>query len=184
MKHEMDDARADRVAHVQITFTNQQLTAWGGACSVVAKFLERIGFRAWGLAQMPVEARSPNAKGMYEKVLALLRTRRTGGPRFSHGIWWSHGREALKACLGVEWLPQAASVLTRFGGKFRQRHPESLRAAAGGLAGRWIEAEAIREDTLIGDSTVCERYGARKGYNPKTPGRPSPHPLKAGLGSG
>jgi len=38
------------------------------------------------------------------------------------------------------------------------------------------------------DSTVCERYGvqegARKGYNPKKPGRPSHHPLKAGLGNG
>ncbi|MCX8090446.1 MAG: transposase, partial [Verrucomicrobiae bacterium] len=38
------------------------------------------------------------------------------------------------------------------------------------------------------DSTVCERYGrqegARKGYNPRKPGRPSHHPLKAALGSG
>jgi len=51
-----------------------------------------------------------------------------------------------------------------------------------------IEAEKVTEDTLIFDSTVCERYGeqdgARKGYSPKKPGRPSHHPLKAGLGSG
>ncbi|MGA9046327.1 transposase [Sulfuricurvum sp.] len=188
MKHEEESTRADRVGQVQITFTNKQLTAWGGACSVVAKFLERIRFREWVLEHMPVEERSPNAKGVYEKVLALLLTSLTGGTRFSHVTWWSHGMGGLKACFGVVWLPQATSVLTRFFGKFRQRHNEALRTAAVGLAGTLIEAEKITQDTLILDSTVCERYGvqegARKGYNPKKPGRPSHHPLKAGLGSG
>ena len=188
MKHEIENTRADRVGQVQIAFTHKQLTAWGGACSVVAKFLERIQFREWVLAHVPVEEQSPNAKGIYEKVLALLLTSLTGGTRFSHVTWWSHGMEGLKACFAVRWLPQATSVLTRFFGKFGQRHNERLRTAAAGLAGQLIEAEQIKEDTLILDSTVCERYGvqegARKGYNPKKPGRPSHHPLKAGLGSG
>jgi len=174
VKHEEESTRADRVGQVQITFTNKQLTAWGGACSVVAKFLERIRFREWVLEHMPVEERSPNAKGVYEKVLALLLTSLTGGTRFSHVTGWSHGMAGLKACFGVVWLPQATSVLTRFFGKFRQRHNEGLRTAAGELAGQLIEAERITEDTLILDSTVCERYGAqegaRKGYNPKKPG--------------
>jgi hypothetical protein len=188
VKHEENGTRADRVGQVQITFTNKQLTAWGGACAVVAKFLERIRFRDWVRANVPVEEHSPNAKGIYEKVLALLLTSLTGGTRFSHVTWWSHGQEALKACFGIEWLPQAASVLTRFFGKFGWGQNEQLRSASVGLAGQLIEAEGIREDTLILDSTVCERYGrqegARKGYNPKKPGRPSHHPLKAGLGSG
>lgn len=96
--------------------------------------------------------------------------------------------EGLKACFGVAWLPQATSVLTRFFGKFRQKDNEELRSAAAELTGRLIREESLTEDTLIMDSTVCERYGsqegARKGYNPKKPGRPSHHPLKAGLGSG
>lgn len=188
MKHETEVTGADRVGQVQITFTNKQLTAWGGACSVVAKFLERIRFREWVEENMPIEELSPNAKGIYEKVLALVLTSLTGGTRFSHVTWWSHGIEGLKACFGVTWLPQATSVLTRFFGKFRQRHNEQLRSAAVGLGRQLIEAESITEDTLILDSTVCERYGtqegARKGYNPKKPGRPSHHPLKAGLGSG
>jgi hypothetical protein len=50
----------------------KQLTAWGGACSVVAKFLERIRFREWVLAHVPVEEHSPNAKGIYEKVPAYV----------------------------------------------------------------------------------------------------------------
>jgi hypothetical protein len=154
----------------------------------VAKFLERIGFRDWVLAHVPVQERSPNAKGIYEKVLALLLTCLTGGTRFSHLSWWGHGLEALQACFGVAWLPQATSVLTRFLGKFRQRDNEALRAAAVGLAGQLIQAEGITGDVLILDSTICERYGrqqgARKGYNPRKPGRPSHHPLKAALGSG
>ncbi len=188
MKHKKEATRADQVGQVQIAFTHKHLTAWGGACSMVAKYLERIRFREWVLAHVAVEENSPNAKGVYEKVLALLLTSLTGGTRFSHVTWWCHGMEALKACFAVAWLPQATSVLTRFFGKFRQRHNEALRAAAVGLARQLIEAEAITEDTLILDSTVCERYGtqdgARKGYNPKKPGRPSHHPLKAGLGSG
>lgn len=188
MKHEIKGTRADWAGQVRITFTNKQLTAWGGACSVVAKFLERIRFREWVLKSVPVEEHSPNAKGIYEKVLALLLTSLTGGTRFSHVTWWSHGMDGLKACFGVSWLPQATSVLTRFFGKFRQQHNEGLRTAAVGLVGQLIEQERITEDTLIFDSTVCERYGtqegARKGYNPKKPGRPSHHPLKAGLGSG
>jgi hypothetical protein len=188
VKHEAEDTRADRVGQVQIAFTNKQLTAWGGACSVVAKFLERIRFREWVLKHVPVEEHSPNAKGIYEKVLALFLTSLTGGTRFSHVTWWSHGMEGLKACFGVEWLPQATSVLTRFFGKFRQVDNEELRKAAVELTDELIGAEKITEDTLILDSTVCERYGTQegacKGYNPKKPGRPSHHPLKAGLGSG
>lgn len=188
MKHKEESTTADRVYQVQIAFTHKQLTAWGGACALVGKFLERIRFREWVQEHMPVEEISPNAKGIYEKVLALLLTSVTGGTRFSHVTWWGHGLEGLKACFGVEWLPQTTSVLTRFFGKFKQSHNELLRASAVKLAGTLIEEAKITEDDLIFDSTVCTRYGvqegARKGYNPKKPGRPSHHPLKAGLGSG
>jgi len=188
VKHEEDSTTADRVHQVQIAFTNKQLTAWGGACAVVGKFLERIRFREWVERHIPVQELSPNAKGIYEKVLALLLTSLTGGTRFSHVTWWSHGMEGLKACFGVAWLPQTASVLTRFCAKFRRSHNESLRASAVGLTHTLIQEEGLTEDDLILDSTVCTRYGmqegARKGYNPKKPGRPSHHPLKAGLGSG
>ena len=188
MKHQIEGMLSDRVGQVQITFTNKQLTAWGGTCSIVAKFLERIRFREWVLANIPSQEISPNAKGIYEKILALFLTSLTGGTRFSHVTWWGHGLECLKACFGVNWLPQSTSVLTRFFGKFRQIHNEQLRMASIRLVGELIDAGGIKEDTLILDSTVCQRYGtqdgARKGYNPKKPGRPSHHPLKAGLGSG
>jgi len=188
VKHKTDDIRADHVGQVRITFTNKTLTAWGGAGSVLAKFLERILFREWVEAHIPVEEHSPNAGGIYPKVLSLLLTRVAGGTRFSDLKGWMHGRRALAACFGVKWLPQASSVLTRFVGKFRQKQVEELRTACSGLSRRLLEAEGIGEDDRVRDRTVCTRYGeqegAKKGYNPTKPGRPSHHPLKAGLGCG
>ena len=88
----------------------------------------------------------------------------------------------------MAWLPQAARVLRRFLGQFRQRDNEALRAAAVGLAGQRIQADGITEEVLILDSTVCERsgrqQGARQSDNPRKLGRPNHHPLKAALGSG
>jgi hypothetical protein len=45
---------------------------------------------------------------------------------------WMHGREVLAACFGVKWLPRAASVRTRFLGKFRRLHVERLRESSCG----------------------------------------------------
>lgn len=188
MKHKTDGIRVDRVGQVRITFTSKELTAWGGACSVLAKFLERISFREWVEEHIPIEERSHNARGIYPKVLSLLLTSVAGGTRFSDLKGWMHGRDAIAACFGVDWLPRAPSVLTRFLGKFRQPHAERLRTACCGLARRLLEADGSPEDDLVLDSTVCTRYGkqegAKKGYNPNKPGRPSHHPLKASVGRG
>jgi hypothetical protein len=188
VKHEDEATLPFRVHQVQITFTHKQLTAWGGVCSLVAKFLEQIAFREWVAQHVPIKEKSPNAKGVYGKVLALLLTALTGGSRFSHVTWWAHGLESLRACFGVTWLPQSASVLTRFLAKFTRKQSEALRTACAAQALTLLTAEKITHDHLMLDSTVCTRYGrqegARKGYNPKKPGRPSHHPLKALLGRG
>ncbi|MCX8090447.1 MAG: hypothetical protein N3I86_05845 [Verrucomicrobiae bacterium] len=105
----------------------------------MAKFLEQIQFRDWVQENIPVRETSPNAKGIYPKVLALWLTSLNGGSRFSHLAWWGHGLEALRACFGVDWLPQQASVLTRFLAKFCRSHTEQLRSAAVGLVVRLIE---------------------------------------------
>lgn len=188
MKHNAEDIRADWAGQVRITFTNKELTAWGGACSVLAKFLEQISFRNWVEANIPIEEHSPNAKGIYPKVLSLLLTSIVGGTRFSDLKGWMHGRTVMASCFGVKWLPQASSVLTRFLGKFQQKQAEQLREACCGLSRKLLEAEGPCEDDLVLDSTVCTRYGkqegAKKGYNPNKPGRASHHPLKASVGRG
>jgi len=188
VKHQEDSKKTYKVGQVQINFTDKPLTAWGGLCSVVAKYIKGIGFKKWVERHIPVREESPNSKGIYEKVLALYLTSLIGGTRFSHVGWLGHGIEVVKKCFGVEWLPQSASVLTRFFAKFRQKYNESLRKSAVKLAYKLVEHVKVTEDILILDSTVCVRYGSQegayKGYNPKKPGRPSHHPLKAILGSG
>lgn len=185
----MDSRTGCRVHQVEIAFTKKPVTAWGGICTLVAKFLEQIEFQVWVETQIPIEERSPNSKGIYEKVLAQFLTCLCGGTRFSHLGWWGHGVEVVKECFGVGWLPQATSVMTRFWGKIKgQKESDAIRSGACGLTRRLVEQDGIREEDLYLDGSVCERYGkqegAKRGYNPRKHGRASHHPMKAALSSG
>ena len=178
-----------RVNQVKIEFTNKPITAWGGLAAMVAKLLEVLEFRSWVESALPIKERSNNAKGVYEKVLATFLTVLSGGERFSHLSWWSHGSEAIRKSFAVEWLPKASSTLTRFWGKIcTQSLAEKLGEAARHLAITIIGWQGLLEDNLNLDSSVLIRYGnqqgANRGYNPKKRGRASHHPLLAFLGSG
>jgi hypothetical protein len=178
-----------RVNQVKIEFTNKPITAWGGLATIVAKLLEVLEFRSWVESALPIKERSNNAKGVYEKVLATFLTVLSGGERFSHLSWWSHGIEAIKKAFAVKWLPRASSSLTRFWGKIcTQSLAEKVGEAARHLAITIIGWQGLLEDNLNLDSSVLIRYGnqqgAKRGYNPKKRGRPSHHPLLAFLGSG
>jgi len=183
------NSRLLRVNQVRIQFTNKPITAWGELATIVAKLLEVLEFRSWVESALPIEEKSNYAKGVYEKVLATFLTVLSGGERFSHLSWWSHGIEAINKGFGVHWLPRASSTLTRFWGKiYTQSLSEKLAAAARHLAITIIGWQGIGKDTLNLDSSVLIRYGnqegAKRGYNPKKRGRPSHHPLLAFLGSG
>lgn len=190
MKHSNgENSKSLRVNQVKIQFTNKPITAWGGLATIVAKLLEVLEFRSWVESIIPIEERSNNGKGIYEKVLATFLTVLSGGERFNHLSWWGHGIEALKKSFKVEWLPKASSTLTRFWGKiYTQYLSEKLGEAARHLAITIIGWQGITEDTLNLDSSVLIRYGtqqgAKRGYNPKKRGRPSHHPLLAFLGTG
>ena len=190
MKHsKRKNSKLLRVNQVKIQFTNKPITAWGGLAAIVAKLLEVLEFRPWVESALPIEERSNNAKGVYEKVLATFLTVLSGGERFSHLSWWSHGIEALKKTFAVEWLPRASSTLTRFWGKMCTHSlAEKLGEAPRQLAITIIGWQGLLEVNLNLDSSVLIRYGnqegAKRGYNPKKRGRPSHHPLLAFLGSG
>ena len=190
MKHiEGKNSRVLRVNQVKIEFTNKPITAWGGLATILAKLLEVVEFRSWVEAAIPIEESSNNAKGVYEKVLATFLTVLSGGERFSHLAWWSHGIDAIKKSFDVQWLPKAASTITRFWGKVTtQVLADRVADAARRLARTITTWQGITGDTLNLDSSVLIRYGnqqgAKKGYNPKKRGRPSHHPLLAFLGSG
>lgn len=190
MKRSKRDSKRKRGgSQVRIGFTNKPVTAWGGVAALVGRLLAQVGFRDWVERALPIEERSPNARGVYEKVLAQFLTVLCGGSRFWHLSWWGHGREVILAAFGVKWLPQAGSTLTRFWGKLGARSAaERLGARARELAAAIVRQGGVVCDDLNVDSTVLTRYGgqegAKRGYNPKKRGRPSHHPLLAFLASG
>jgi hypothetical protein len=176
-------------SQIRIDFTDKPISAWGGIASLVARYVEKLGFRDWVEENLPISEVSPNGRGRYEKVLGLFLTVLTGGDRFSHMGWWGHGKEIMCRSFGVEWLPQSPSVMTRFWNKVDSfEMAEVLGARLRSLAVEIAGWEGMKEDELRFDSSVVTRYGrqegAVKGYNPKKHGRVSQHPLIAFLGSG
>ena len=80
MKHfKSKNTKRIQVNQVPITYTSKPITAWGGLASVVAKLLEVLEFRCWVETAIPIDERSNNAKGVYEKVLATFLTVLCGG---------------------------------------------------------------------------------------------------------
>jgi hypothetical protein len=147
----------------------------------MAHLLEVLEFRSWVESALPIEETSHNAKGIYEKVPATFLTVLSGGERFNHLSWWSHGIEVIKKAFAVQWLPRASSTLTRFWGKiYPQLLSEKPAASARQLARTITGWQGIIEDTLNLDSSLLIRYrrqdGARRGYNPSKRGRPSHTP--------
>jgi hypothetical protein len=176
------------VNQVKIEFTDKPLTAWGGLATLLGKFIEKIHFREWVEENVPIEEKSNNSGGIYEKVLSQFITVLSGGSRFSHLHWWSHGKEAFQKVFKIKWLPSASSTLTRFWNKIStQKVSEQLGEACRKFTRVIVrDWEGIKEDNLNFDSSVITRYGlqegAKRGYNPKKRGRPSHHPIIAFLG--
>ena len=102
---------------MKIHFTNKTIEARGGLATIVVKLFEVLESRLWVQAVLPIEEKSNNAKGVYEKVLATFLTVFSGGERFSNLSCWSHGIEAVKKDSAAEWLPKASSTLTGFWAK-------------------------------------------------------------------
>ena len=189
MVHQKTKSRSVKVNGTAIRYTNKPITSWGGLTVILGSFFEKIDFKAWVKSNVPIQERSNNSKGIYEKVLATFLTVLSGGERFSHVMWWNSGMAAIKPVFAVDWLSKAASTLSRFWNKIsRQSLSEKLFQNGRNLATEILEWEGISEGTLNFDSSVLTRYGeqdgAKKGYNPKEKGRGLHHPLLAFLSSG
>ena len=59
MKHKKVKHKNNRkyqyVNQVQIKFTNKPITAWGGICALIGKYLEQIKFQEWVEKILPVK---------------------------------------------------------------------------------------------------------------------------------
>lgn len=162
--------------------TPRAVTPFGGL-SVFIDFLRRIGFCEQVRREMPVHLQSPNALPAEETFTAFVISVVAGARRFAHSSMLRADR-ALQALLGTRRIPTDSTIRNLF-----KRFTQGMVVRMYEPLWAWqLERLPQREGgySLDLDSTVFERYGrqegARKGYNPKKPGRASHHPLLAVLG--
>ena len=169
---------------VLLRHTTRAITPFGGLC-VFAEFLRGIRFPELLRQHMPVILRSPNAIAPAETLLAFLLAVVVGARRFSHASLL-RADQALHVLLGFSRFPTddtMRNLFRRFTQGLVQQLFEPLWAAS-----LLRLPEPAAGHALDLDSTVFQRYGqqegARKGYNPRKPGRLSHHPLLAVLAEG
>jgi hypothetical protein len=189
----MQRERAKRVENkgqVKIEYSPKLITSWGGTAAIFSRYLEKLGFADLVEKIYPVREYSNNSTGVYSKIISLLISVLNGGTKFSHINYMENGAKIFERCFGVKRFAKSSTGITRYWNKYdRQGLNEILLHNINGLFLRpLLEQAGISKDTLRFDSTVITRYGnqegAKKGYNPKKPGRASNHPQLAFLGSG
>jgi hypothetical protein len=167
---------------IQIGITRKPITAWGGM-AVFAAFCETVGLR--GVLDRVLSGlgrTSPNALPASDHMLAFMVGVLTGASRFLH-LERLRADAPLREMFGIRRFC-APSTYTRFFQGFTRQMREDVFFALG----RWaLGLMPPRCDgyTLDLDSTVLERFGEQEGvlpgYNPRRHGRPTHHPLLAGL---
>jgi hypothetical protein len=169
-------------AEIQLGITRKPITAWGGL-AVFAAFCETVGLRGvLDRALEGLERTSPNALPASDHLLAFMVGVLTGASRFLH-LERLRADTPLREMFGIKRFC-APSTYTRFFQGFTRQMREDVFFALT----RWFLAlipERAAGYILDLDSTVLERFGEQEGvlpgYNPRRHGRPTHHPLLAGL---
>ena len=167
---------------IQLGITRKPITAWGGM-AVFAAFCETVGLRSvLDRVLVGLGRTSPNALPASDHMLAFMVGVLTGASRFLH-LERLRVDAPLREMFGIRRFC-APSTYTRFFQGFTNQRREDVFY---GLT-RWaLDLLPARESgyTMDLDSTVLERFGEQEGvlpgYNPRRHGRPTHHPLLAGL---
>ncbi len=175
-----DNSIIHEVNKIKITFTEKAMTAYGGF-SLLASFFEKVKLREHVEKIIPIKEKSPNATGIYAKLISYTLIMFAGGERFSHVLYLG-SQEILSELFGVKRLIKSGTSLTRMFKKMdSMKKSDAVSKAMWSYLEKLIPWGKIKEDWLNFDSTVLERYGnqegAKKGYNPKKKGRPSHNPI-------
>lgn len=162
----------------QISYTNKEITPWGGM-ALLRRMLDKINFReaVCNNAALP----QPGSNRGYDPLVIIegfLTSIWCGANRFLHTEVTRHDA-ALGKIFGWKRTP-GQDTYKRFFSKFTQAKNQRV----SDYFYSWIfDNMKFDRFTLDCDSSVLTRYGtqqgARKGYNPHKPNRPSHHPLIA-----
>jgi len=159
--------------------TPRPVTPFGGLI-VLIEFWRALRLPDALRSLMPFEYHSPNSIGPVNILLAFWLSVTAGARRFSHANLL-RADLALRALLGWSRWPSDDAIRSFFA-RFKWRQVDAFFPPLT----RWLlDRVPARHTALDLDSTVFERYGkqegAKKGYNPRRPGRLSHHPLLAVL---
>ena len=168
-------------SQIQVEFTDKPITGYGGLI-IFSRFFEKLGLSALLERSLPDDRTSPNAMPVVDIVISFFAAVAAGASRFAH-VQRLRADQALHRILGLKRIP-SPSTITRYFGAFRQVHVEHMTQSLREWTLKHIPT-TIRSCTLDLDSSVFTRYGkqqgAKKGYNPSKPGRPSHRPIFAVL---
>lgn len=178
---QLDSSKNHVTNQIEIEFTDKPITPFGGM-ALMMRFLEKVKINRVLKHALPDERTSPNATAVSDIAISFLTAILAGASRFAHVERLRHDR-ALSTILGIDSVP-SASVFTRYFNTFRQKQVESMSQRLWTWTQKRLPAK-FKACTLDLDSSVFTRYGrqqgARKGYNPRKPGRPSHRPIFAFL---
>jgi hypothetical protein len=160
-----------------IEYSDRKVSAWGGM-KLMKDLVDRSGIKK-RLAGLPLP--QPGSNRGYDPV-AIIESFWTsvwiGASRFCHSEYLRYD-PVLREIFGWKAVP-SQSTFSRFFHKFSWKRNDAIFP----VIQRWFfEQLSFDNMTLDLDSSVVTRYGvqegARVGYNPHKPGRPSHHPLIA-----
>lgn len=165
------------MGELKIEYSDKKVTPFGGM-KLLKDFIDKTTVYE---DLRSVDLPSPNSNAGYNPIdiitgfwLSIF----TGASRFIHADWLRYDT-TLQEIFGFKRLPSLATY-SRFFHKFNMEKNSEIFPL---LQQKFLEQIDIGDLTIDLDSTVITRYGeqegAKKGYNPKKPGRNSHHPLIA-----
>jgi hypothetical protein len=162
---------------VELSFSDKEITPWGGM-ALMSRMLQKIGFReALGGVQLPTQG-SNRGYAPAQLIEQFLVSVWCGANRFEH-LEVTRYDEAIRKIFDYKRMA-GHKAFQRYFRKFRQADNQRVFQ---GLYQWFFKQLHFDNFTLDLDSTVISRYGqqegARRGYNPRKPGRNSHHPLLA-----
>lgn len=162
---------------LELGFTDREITPWGGM-ALMSRMLGKMGFRE-ELRSTDLPAQGSNrGYDPTELIEQFLIGVWCGANRFEH-LEVSRHDHVISRIFGYGRMA-GHKAFVRYLSKFTQGTNHRV---FNHLYGWFFEQLRFDNFTLDLDSTVIARYGkqegARKGYNPRKPGRASHHPLMA-----
>ncbi len=167
------------MVNLPIEYSDQKVTPFGGM-RLMKDLLDNLEIRDYFKELALPERGSNRSYHAHEIIEGFWLSIWTGASRFIHADWLRYDT-VLQEIFGFKKMP-SQSTYSRFFGKFSWQRNTEVFTKLNKWFFKKIDLDTL---TLDLDSTIITRYGkqqgARKGYNPKKPGRNAHHPLIAFL---